>query len=446
MTKEKSGKNVRELTLDILYEILEEGAFSHVVLSQALSKYQYLEKSDRAFITRVTVGTLEYLIQIDFVLDQFSKTKTEKMKPLIRTLLRMSVYQILYMDRIPDSAVCNEAVKLAEKRRFQGLKGFVNGVLRTISREKENLTFSDDSIAFSMPSWILSLWKETYDQSVIRKMLTWFLSEKPMMVRLNTSLAKKEDIIKSLKDQEVLVKESPFLDTVLWLEGFDHIESLLAFQKGWLQVQDLSSCLVGLAANPQEGDVVLDVCGAPGGKALHIADLLKGTGHVQVRDVSEQKVNLINENIDRSGFSNLTAQVWDALVLDEAFLEKADIVLADLPCSGLGILGKKPDIKQKMKPEALASLAKLQREILSVVWQYVKPGGILIYSTCTIDKQENEENMTWFLEQFPFQPVDIQGRLGEKLNCKTMKEGYLQLLPGLYPCDGFFLSVMQRVS
>ena len=267
-----------------------------------------------------------------------------------------------------------------------------------------------------------------------------------MMVRLNTSLAKKEDIIKSLKDQEVLVKESPFLDTVLWLEGFDHIESLLAFQKGWLQVQDLSSCLVGLAANPQEGDVVLDVCGAPGGKALHIADLLKGTGHVQVRDVSEQKVNLINENIDRSGFSNLTAQVWDALVLDEAFLEKADIVLADLPCSGLGILGKKPDIKQKMKPEALASLAKLQREILSVVWQYVKPGGILIYSTCTIDKQENEENMTWFLEQFPFQPVDIQGRLGEKLNCETMKEGYLQLLPGLYPCDGFFLSVMQRVS
>lgn len=446
MTKEKSGKNVRELTLDILYEILEEGAFSHVVLSQALSKYQYLEKSDRAFITRVTVGTLEYLIQIDFVLDQFSKTKTEKMKPLIRTLLRMSVYQILYMDRIPDSAVCNEAVKLAEKRRFQGLKGFVNGVLRTISREKENLTFSDDSIAFSMPSWILSLWKEPYDQSVIRKMLTWFLSEKPMMVRLNTSLAKKEDIIKSLKDQEVLVKESPFLDTVLWLEGFDHIESLLAFQKGWLQVQDLSSCLVGLAANPQEGDVVLDVCGAPGGKALHIADLLKGTGHVQVRDVSEQKVNLIKENIDRSGFSNLTAQVWDALVLDEAFLEKADIVLADLPCSGLGILGKKPDIKQKMKPEALASLAKLQREILSVVWQYVKPGGILIYSTCTIDKQENEENMTWFLEQFPFQPVDIQGRLGEKLNCKTMKEGYLQLLPGLYPCDGFFLSVMQRVS
>ena len=172
MTKEKSGKNVRELTLDILYEILEEGAFSHVVLSQALSKYQYFEKSDRAFITRVTVGTLEYLIQIDFVLDQFSKTKTEKMKPLIRTLLRMSVYQILYMDRIPDSAVCNEAVKLAEKRRFQGLKGFVNGVLRTISREKENLTFSDDSIAFSMPSWILSLWKETYDQSVIRKMLT----------------------------------------------------------------------------------------------------------------------------------------------------------------------------------------------------------------------------------------------------------------------------------
>lgn len=437
--------NIRELTLDILYEILEKGGFSHVVLNQALSKYQYLEKQDRAFVTRVTEGTLEYLLQIDYVLDQFSKVKTDKMKPLIRTLMRMSVYQLLYMDRIPDSAVCNEAVMLAQKRRFQGLKGFVNGVLRNVSRQKGQLHFPDLSVRYSVPSWILSLWNQTYKPDTIETMLDYFLSPHPLTVRCNLNRTTKENILSSLNSQGVVVTESRLLNSVLYLEHVDYLEKLEAFLNGWIQVQDLSSCLPGLAASPKKGNVVLDVCGAPGGKSLHIADLLDGTGCVNVRDISRYKVEMINENIARSGFSNITASVWDALKLDDSFVEKADIVIADLPCSGLGILGKKPDIKQKMTMDGVIALAKLQKTILSVVYQYVKPGGILVYSTCTIDQKENEENVAWFLEHYPFRPVNIEGRLGEDLKSDTMREGNIQLLPGIHPCDGFFLSVMQRI-
>lgn len=448
MTKaaaKQNSRNIRELALDILYEILEKGGYSHVVLNQALGKYQYLEKQDRAFLTRVTEGTLEYLIQIDYVLDQYSKIKTARMKPLIRTLMRMSVYQILYMDRIPDSAICNEAVKLAEKRRFQGLKGFVNGVLRTVSREKEHLAFPDDSIRYSIPSWMLSLWKESYGQDTIKRMLAAFLTDTPLTVRCNLTRKTVEEIAESLVRQGVEVERSPYVESILHLKHVDYLEKLEAFLNGWIHVQDLSSGLVGLAAAPKAGDMVLDVCGAPGGKGLHIADLLKGTGHVEVRDISDHKVQIIEENIRRSGFSNISASVWDALEPDESMTEKADIVIADLPCSGLGIIGKKPDIKTRMTPEGLEDLAKLQREILSVVYRYVKPGGTFVYSTCTIDRKENEENVAWFLDHYPFRPVNIEGRLGEHLKSDTMKQGYIQILPGIHPCDGFFLSVMQRI-
>lgn len=446
-TKEKEGKktNARELVLDILLEILEKGGLSHVVLNQALSKYQYLEKQERAFITRVTEGTLEYLIQIDYVINQYSNTEVSKMKPLIRTLLRMSVYQILYLDRIPDSAVCNEAVKLAVKRRFQGLKGFVNGVLRTVSREKDHIIFPDESVRYSIPQWLLELWRESYSEDTIHKMAASFLERSPLSVRCNLGRASMEEIEKSLENQGVRVTASGYSGSVLYLEGMDYLESLEAFQKGFIQVQDLSSSLVALAAAPKKGDYCIDVCGAPGGKSLHVADILDGTGYVEVRDVSGQKVALIEENIRRSGFTNMKAVVMDALAFHEGSVEKADLLIADLPCSGLGIIGKKPDIKYRMTPKAIEDLSKLQKDILSVVWQYVKPGGTLVYSTCTISRKENEENAAWFAENYPFKPVNIEGRLGNKIQSETMKDGYLQLLPGIDPGDGFFLAVFERI-
>lgn len=436
----------RELILDILMEILENGGYSHIILRQALEKYQYLEKQDRALITRVVEGTIEYRLTIDAVIDACSKTKVEKMKPIIRTILRMSVYQIIWMDRIPDSAVCNEAVKLAEKRRFVGLKGFVNGVLRTISRRKEEFVFPDWSRRYSMPDWLIELWKKQYPAEIVEGMLKAFLQDMPTTVRCNLDRASMEEIETSLKSQNVDVAASPLSSNALLISHYDYLESLEAFGNGWIQVQDVSSSFVGDVADPQPGDMVLDVCGAPGGKSLHIADRLKGTGLVVVRDLSEQKIRMVEDNMERTGFTNMRAEVWDALEFDPEWEGRADIVIADLPCSGLGIIGKKPDIKYQVTEEKLKALAELQKEILSVVSRYVKPGGKLIYSTCTIDRLENEDQREWFLSRFPFESSPIDGMLGDAVREDTMKDGYVQLVPGRYPCDGFFIAAFKRVQ
>ena len=439
------GMENRGIVLDILSEVLDKGSFVHLVLNQALQKYQYLDKSDRAFITRVTEGTLEYLLQIDHIINKYSKTKTDEMKPLIRNLLRMSVYQILYMDRVPDSAVCNEAVKLAVKRRFTGLKGFVNGVLRTISREKASLVFDSPSLAYSIPQWMYDMWEKEYGSAKAEMIAASFLEDRPTWVRCNLSRALREAILKSLDSQGVMVKELDCLPSVLAISGYDYMEGLECFQNGWIQVQDATSAFVGELADPKEGDYIIDVCAAPGGKSLHLADKMKGTGMVEARDLSYQKTALIEENVARSGAANIKAVVWDALVPDEDAREKADIVIADLPCSGLGIIGKKPDIKYNMTMDKMRELSRLQRDILSVVWQYVKPGGTLVYSTCTIDPMENEGNAMWLSENFPFEPVDLSGRLGEDFDEPSLKDGRIQFLPGIHPFDGFFISVFRRV-
>lgn len=434
----------REIALEILVEILERGAKSHVILRQALTKYGYLDKSERAFITRLTEGTVEYLPQLDFVLDQCSKTAVGKMKPVIRTILRMSVYQILYMDRVPDPAVCNEAVNLAVRKKFQGLKGFVNGVLRTAVRRKKEWSFGDDALGLCLPQWLCDMWLREYGKERTASMGRAFLKERRLTVRCNFSRASRQEILESLGAQGVTAEGCDLLPSVLFLKDYDRLENLSAFQNGWIQAQDMSSVMAGLAAGAKPGDSVLDVCGAPGGKSLHMADLLNGTGHVQVRDLSDYKVDLIRENILRSGFENMDAFVWDATVKDPSAEASADILLADLPCSGLGVIGRKPEIKYRVDLGQIAELAALQRQILSTVWSYVKPGGELVYSTCTVTRAENEDNVRWFLENFPFDPVSLEGRLPAALMADTAKKGWIQLLPGELAGDGFFIAVMRR--
>lgn len=435
--------NSREVVLDILMEILEKGNLSHLILKQALEKYQYLEKQDRAFITRITEGTLEYLIQIDAVINRYSKVKVGKMKPVIRTIMRMSVYQLLYMERVPDSAVCNEAVKLAKKRKFQGLTGFVNGVLRNISREKETIKFTSPAERYSIPQWMFSLWEKSYGKETAEKISASFLEDRPLTVRCNTSRAPIEKIVESLEAQGICVEISTISPTVLQISGYDYLDTVEAFAEGYITVQDTSSTLVGLVAAPNPGNLVLDVCSAPGGKSMHVADLMAGTGMVESRDLTEYKISLVEENIARCGFSNMRTCVWNATVLDPNMEGKADIVLADLPCSGLGIIGKKPDIKMRLQEEELHELAALQRKILSVVSRYVKPGGVLVYSTCTINPEENEGNALWIEENLPFKKKEIASVLPEALKNDCV-DNRIQLLPGIHPCDGFFIAAFER--
>ncbi|MCI9282327.1 MAG: 16S rRNA (cytosine(967)-C(5))-methyltransferase RsmB [Lachnospiraceae bacterium] len=442
--KVSGAAKTREIVLDILLEVLEKNSFVHDILGEALAKYQYLEKADRAFITRLSEGTVERRLTVDAVLESCLKGKIEKQRPVIRTILRMSVYQLLWMDRVPDRAVCDEAVKLAKSRGFGGLSGLVNGVLRNVARKKEEISFADWSLQYSMPQEILDMWRKEYSDEIVEGILQAFLMDTPITVRCNQSRMPIEKIKKSLQEQGVKVSLSPLFDQVLLLSGYDYLDRLEAFREGWIQVQDVASALVAEVADPQPGDQVLDICGAPGGKGLHMADKLRDTGLVTVRDLTEEKVQRIWENIARTGFSNIRGEVWDAREFDECWEEQADIVIADLPCSGLGVIGKKPDIKYRMTKERIHSLAELQKQILTVASRYVKPGGKLIYSTCTISQLENEAQREWFLEHFPF--VSGTLKLPEKTVIKeeTVKLGYVQLLPGRYSCDGFFIAVFQK--
>lgn len=433
----QASVNERELVLDMLLQITRDGEYSHIVIKNVLDKYQYLDKRERAFITRVVNGTLERMIEIDYIINLFSKVKVNKMKPLIRTILRSSVYQMKYMDSVPDSAICNEAVKLAGKRGFVNLKGFVNGVLRNISRNLDKINYPDEkdkvsylSVKYSLPEWLVKQWLNVYDEETVKTIGSAFLEEKPLTVRFNERKIKKEDLVGILKKEGVTVGEVPEIPCALYLSGYDHLSALPSFCEGLYQVQDLSSMQVALWSGVKEGDQVLDVCAAPGGKSIHIAELLNGTGHVEARDLTEYKVDLLRDNIERSGLTNIEAVCQDATVYDPDKKKSADIVIADLPCSGLGVLGKKPDLRYKMNEKTEADLVELQRKILSVVKDYVKPDGKLLYSTCTIHREENEGNVEWFLKEYQ--------------EFELVKDK--QMIPGKDTGDGFYIAIIKRVN
>lgn len=447
--------NTREIVLDVLMEVLEKNKYSHLILNQALKKHQFLDKQDRAFISRISEGTIERLLEIDYIINQFSKVPVHKMKPVIRNILRMAVYEIKYMDSIPVSASCNEAVKLAEKRNFGSLKGFVNGVLRAISRNLSEIKYPDKnvdlvkylSIWYSIPEWIIVNWMSEYSEEDVEKIAKASLENEKTSVRLVLSKGSREEILKLLEKDKVLVEPSNYLDYAFYISGYDYLNDIQAFREGYLQVQDISSMLVAEAAGVKEGNYIIDVCAAPGGKSLHLADKLHGSGMVEARDLTEYKVSLIQENIQRIGADNITVKQQDALLLDDSSVGKADILIADLPCSGLGVMGRKTDIKYKTSPDNLKELVKLQREILSTVYKYVKVGGTLIYSTCTINKEENEENLKWFTENYPFVTEDVTPYLPDRLSeLSGARQGHIQLLPGVHNTDGFFIGRLRRTK
>ena len=435
------GENTRELVLETLLSVEKGESYSHRALSALLDKYQYLSKQERSFITRVTLGTLERRIELDYIIDWFSKVKVKKMKPVIRCILRMGVYQLKYMDSVPDSAVCNEAVKLAGKKGFGSLKGFVNGVLRSISRNLPEVSYPSEeekpieavSIRCSIPQWILRQWREDFGWEKTKSMAESFLNQERTTIRVNTMMTDREKLIDDLKKQgiqaeKLVLRDYPDFKQGLYIWEYDYLLKIKEFAQGQFYVQDVSSMLPVWFLNPKEGDFVVDVCAAPGGKSIHAAQLMQGLGVVEARDLTDYKVGLIEENIARARLKNVKAVKWDALILDESLVGKADGVIADLPCSGLGVLKKKPDIRYRMTREQQEELSRLQRQILSNACQYVKPGGTLLYSTCTVNKIENEDNTAWFLQNHR--------------EFSLAKER--QIFPGESCGDGFYLAKMIR--
>ena len=472
--------NPRGVALDILIEILEKDSLSHLALRRGLKAHPEYDKQQRAFLTRLVEGTVERRLEMDYIIGRYSSVSMKKMKPVIRNILRMGVYQLLYMDAVPDSAVCNEAVKLATKRGFSGLKGFVNGLLRKVAAEKNQISYPDEnteeglSVRYSMPRWLVDIWMSAYGLEQTRQMLQAVLTERPLIVHHNQSGADAETVKESLAAQKVEVEPHPYHGDAWILRGVDHLDALEAFVKGWIQPQDISSQLTSSLAVEamkarwqqvcqsqqedgqtnalQEGNQnlslrILDVCAAPGGKSMYVADAAKALSipaSVVSRDLTEDKTAMIEENRRRLHLENLQVQAYDALVYDPAWEEEADLIIADLPCSGLGIMGRKNDIKYRMTPQTQQELADLQRQILSVIWRYIKPGGYLLYSTCTINPAENDENFRWIQENYPFHAVDIRPWLPEALRTESAAGGSLQLLPGVHDSDGFYLTALQR--
>lgn len=451
----KTNVNTRELITDMLMEIDAGKEYSHILLRGVLEKYNYLEEFDKAFMKRVLNGTLERRMQIDYVLNQVSSVPVRKMKPFIRSLMRMSVYQILFMDKIPDSAACNEAVKLASKRKFSNLKGFINGVLRSVARSKDVISYPDEkqnpveawSVRYSMPEFIVKLLLDEYGSQMTKTILEGLMDEHGLCVRVREDISEeqKKAVYNEWDENKIIYTAHPFLPYAFILQNTEQLASKKEFQNGMYTVQDISSMLVAEIAGIKQNDTIIDVCAAPGGKSLHACTKLAGSGHVDARDVSEYKTAFIEENRKRMKAENISVTVWDGTVLDEDAVESADVVFADVPCSGIGVISKKPDIKYNITPESLESLLHLQKEIMDTVWQYVKPGGTLLYSTCTIHREENEEMVNYLTEQYPFQLESIDAYLPKALHSETTKQGYIQIFPGKNS-DGFFMAKLKRIE
>ncbi|MCM1056799.1 MAG: 16S rRNA (cytosine(967)-C(5))-methyltransferase RsmB [Firmicutes bacterium] len=469
-TERAAGGAGREIALEILLTLEREKQYANRLIKAALDKYDYFDSRDKAFIKRVTEGTLERQQELDHYLDAFSSLPVKKMKPFIRCLLRMSVYQILYMEAVPDSAVCNEACKLAAKHSFGSLKGFVNGVLRSISRNKGNLPLPEESaepikylaVKYSVPEWLVQFWLEEYGGEITRTMLAGLKEIHPVSLRFSERLSPEEirQLSEEIADRGAVLRESPYLSRVRLLEHGDGIVGLPGFAEGKWTVQDVSSALAVELAGIRETDLVMDVCAAPGGKSIFAAEKAM---KVLSRDVSEEKTGLIRENIARMGSKNIEVRTWDATCLDRAYEGKADVVLLDVPCSGLGVMGRKRDIGRHASREGMESLSALQREIVRVCSRYVKPGGTLLYSTCTIDPAENEEMVRFLAEELGMEPLSLEESLPELLlqqkratEALREKEGKdhgltaaerracIQLLPGYMEADGFFIARFKR--
>ena len=459
----KDTGNARDVALFVFLEITENSRKSNTILKETFEeaeRFGYgLSKTDRAFITRIVIGTLGRLITIDAVLSEFLKKSLKLQKPVVRAVLRISAYQLLYMDRVPHSAACNEAVKLIKMHGLDGLSGFVNGVLRALSRSLENndniISSQPDYIKYSLPKWMYGLFEADYGTAAAGHIAEALLSDRYDTVRLNLSriindkkavnpdeaeraaveslmeegfVLERVDLLSILKENNVSDNDMPEgrLPVLYSLKSGGDVSKSMAFKKGYITVQDPSSALVGAYAAVKEDEFILDVCSAPGGKTLCIAELSADSAVIEARDVSIQKVRLIDENVRRCGYKSIKTKVMDALDQDEESLYRADAVIADLPCSGLGVIAKKPDIKLNLKPYSVEELKNLQRDILRVVASYVKPKGRLIYSTCTISRAENEQNAAWIAEELGF-------RLKKKV----------QLVPG-QSNDGFFIAVLEK--
>ncbi|MGD2433872.1 16S rRNA (cytosine(967)-C(5))-methyltransferase RsmB [Bacillus velezensis] len=441
--------NVRELALEALEKLEQNQAYSNLLLTSVI-KTNTLSDQDRGLLTELVYGTLQNKIALDYMLKPFIR-KPNKVKPWVIQLLRLSAYQMEYLEKIPDRAAIHEAVEIAKKRGHKGITSFVNGILRSLQREgAPSFAEIEDpvlrlSTETSHPEWLVKEWVEAYGFEAAEKICRVHLIPPKQTLRVNHIKSDRDTVLNEMENAGLEAEAGDLSpDAIKLLKG--SIANTAFFQNGRVSIQDESSMLVARALDPKPGETVLDACAAPGGKSAHIAELMENEGSLTSLDLHRHKVKLIKEGAERLGLTIIDAQTMDARKAGEAFgAERFDRVLVDAPCSGFGVIRRKPDMKYTKTPEDSRRLSEIQLGILREIAPLVKKGGTLVYSTCTMDRTENEEVMHAFIQEHPeFEPdLSLEKRLPEKAR-PFVQDGSLQILPHYFGTDGFFISSMRK--
>ncbi len=428
----------REICLKLLVSTFKNSSYSNIALDATLKRYNLLTDVDRRFISALYYGVIERAITLDAIIAKYSSRPVDKLSEAVRQILRMGIYQLLYMNSVPDSAAVNESVILTKDNKNPAVSGFVNALLRSFIRDDKKLPLNgvklhDLSVQYSCPEWLVKMWLDNYGEKIAVSMMSSSLGKPPVTARLNTARYSEGDIIKALTDEGVSVRKIERVDNCIELYNIGSVEKLTAYQQGMLHIQDVSCQICCEELDPQQGETVLDMCSAPGGKAFTIAERMNNQGAVLAFDLHQKRADLIASGAKRLGLDIISASANDAKVYNTD-MPSADRVLCDVPCSGLGVIRRKPEIKYGNK-EQFDRLPEVQYDILSTSSKYVKVGGILVYSTCTVNRQENDDVCAKFLsEHTDFEPVKLNNFTDYKVT----------ITPDMFNSDGFFVAKFRR--
>ncbi|HWJ02043.1 MAG TPA: 16S rRNA (cytosine(967)-C(5))-methyltransferase RsmB [Verrucomicrobiae bacterium] len=447
----------RVLALDALEKVTEQGAYANLILQQSLAD-KGLSGPDRGLATELVYGILKQRLLLDWHLQSFLSKPISTLPPKLQHILRIGAYQLLFLDRVPPRAAINDAVNQAKRAGFAGLGGMVNAVLRNLERNKTELGLPERekepakylSIAHSHPQWMVERWLKRYGLDGAEELCRINNQPAPTWLRTNILRIDREELAELLRAEGVEVIPGRKAPESLEIRNFSAVEKLTPFQQGLCTVQDESSMLVAHVLGARPGETVVDTCSAPGGKTTHIAQLMGNQGIVKAFEIHPHKLQLVEGACRRLGLDCVQVIQGDARELGSLLAERADRVLVDAPCSGLGVLRRKPDARWKKHQEDIGELKKLQLQILKEAANLVKPGGTLVYSTCTIEPEENFEVIKEFRKAYPdFAPVDMADVLPFELereeDLHMAKKGYIQFLPHIHNMDGFFIARMDRI-
>jgi len=442
--------DVRRYAYEVIYRVLYEDAYSAILLNRTVKEHD-LKPLDASFLSALVYGVLERKLTLEYIIRRYSSVRLKKIEKKTLIILYLGVYQLIWMDKVPDSAAVNESVKLCKSLRLFQSAGFVNALLRSLIRANKEYKLPAEtdrtmylSVRYSCPEAIVAMWREKFGDALTERMLNGILGRPPITVRVNTLKTTRDGLKAMLAEQGVEAEEVPFLDHALHLNRTGSIESIPAFQEGLFYVEDAASQLCAEILGAHPGETVCDVCAAPGGKSFCSAIRMENRGEVYSYDLHEHKLKLIRSGAKRLGITILHTALRDASDAG-ALLPLCDRILCDVPCSGLGILRRKPEIRYKTDTN-IDILSKLQYSILCTSADMLPNGGILVYSTCTLDDRENGEIVSRFLDVHPEYapesirlPSGIEHMIEEPANCLT-------ILPGIYGTDGFFISLFRKVG